>query len=146
MSYFDAVELEAIKILKARYFRLLDTRQWDAWGDVFTEDVVLEPAAQMVFRGRAEVVKNVSTLLNGLQTVHHGHMPEIDFIDQNNARGIWAMFDWVEGHGRSMTGYGHYHEEYRRDADGKWRIKKLTLTRLRMDVATKQEEIPSDIP
>jgi ketosteroid isomerase-like protein len=146
MSYFDAVELEAIKKLKARYFRLLDTRQWDAWRDVFTEDIVLQAAAQMVFRGRAEVVKNVSTMLAGTQTVHHGHMPEIEFIDENNARGIWAMFDWVEGNGRSMTGYGHYHEEYRRGADGKWRIDKLTLTRLRMDVVVKQEDILRDIP
>jgi 3-phenylpropionate/cinnamic acid dioxygenase small subunit len=34
-------EIEAIKRLKARYFRLMDTKQWDQWGDVFTEDAHL---------------------------------------------------------------------------------------------------------
>ena len=28
--------IEQIRQLKARYFRLLDTKQWDEWGEVFT--------------------------------------------------------------------------------------------------------------
>ena len=32
-------DLEAIRQLKARYFRLMDTRQWEAWADCFTADV-----------------------------------------------------------------------------------------------------------
>ena len=32
-------EIEHIKKLKARYFHLIDTKQWDAWGELFTEDV-----------------------------------------------------------------------------------------------------------
>jgi hypothetical protein len=31
-----------------------------------------------------------------------------------------------------MHGYGHYHETYERTDDG-WRIKTITLTRLRVD-------------
>lgn len=30
-------------------------------------------------------------------------------------------------------GYGHYHEEYERQPGGRWLIKKLTVTRLRVD-------------
>ncbi|MGE0309294.1 MAG: nuclear transport factor 2 family protein, partial [Acidimicrobiia bacterium] len=33
-----AGELEALRVLKARYFRLMDLKQWDEWADVFTED------------------------------------------------------------------------------------------------------------
>ena len=33
-------DIEAIKQLKADYFRLLDSKQWRAWGELFTEDAV----------------------------------------------------------------------------------------------------------
>ena len=33
-------DIEAIRQLKARYFRFVDTKQWDRWGDLFTEDAV----------------------------------------------------------------------------------------------------------
>jgi hypothetical protein len=32
-------DLEAIRQLKSRYFRLMDTRQWDAWSNCFIADV-----------------------------------------------------------------------------------------------------------
>jgi len=35
-----AEDLEAIKQLRARYCRLLDTKDWEGWRDVFTEDVI----------------------------------------------------------------------------------------------------------
>ncbi|MEH6548524.1 MAG: nuclear transport factor 2 family protein [Pseudomonadales bacterium] len=31
----DLVEIERIKILKARYFRLLDCKLWDQWKECF---------------------------------------------------------------------------------------------------------------
>ena len=36
------VELEAIKQLKARYFRLMDTKEWLPFSQVFTDDVVVD--------------------------------------------------------------------------------------------------------
>ena len=146
MGYFDAADLEEIKKLKARYFRFVDTQQWDAWGDLFTEDATLRLGPTLVLNGRAEVVGRISKWMAGIESVHHGHMPEIEFIDENNARGVWAMFDLVEGNGRRLNGYGHYHEEYRREADGKWRIAKLTLTRLREDVVVKEKELLRAVP
>lgn len=32
------LDIEEIKQLKARYFRLLDTRRWDEWAQLFTVD------------------------------------------------------------------------------------------------------------
>jgi SnoaL-like domain len=155
--------IEAIKQLKARYFRLMDTKQWDDWGQVFAVDAVMEvPEAEMVNHGRAEIVANVSAALVGSRTTHHGHMPEIELIDDAHARGIWAMFDYVEwpttpalaGSPRERTtpalagsprepqnngvrvglqGYGHYHETYVRGDDGEWRIQTIRLERLRID-------------
>jgi hypothetical protein len=34
------LEIEAIKQLKARYCRHLDTKNWEAWREVFAEDFV----------------------------------------------------------------------------------------------------------
>lgn len=34
------LEIEAIKQLKARYCRFLDTKQWDDWRALFTDDFV----------------------------------------------------------------------------------------------------------
>ena len=133
------VDIEAIKQLKARYFRFLDTRRWEDWGLVFATDVVMEvPEVGMVTSGRAEVVQNASAALEGTRTVHHGHMPEIEITGADTARGTWAMFDYVEwpanedGTRVGLTGYGHYVEEYVRE-DGEWRIARTRLERLRVD-------------
>ena len=130
--------IHEIKQLKARYFRLLDTKRWDEWGQVFTADVRMEvPEAGLELDGRDAVVQNVSAALEGTQTVHHGHMPEIELTGDGRARGTWAMFDYVEwpvgdGGRVGLTGYGHYVEEYALE-DGHWRIATTRLERLRVD-------------
>jgi hypothetical protein len=137
-------DVEQIKLLKARYFRLLDTKQWDAWKDVFTEDLAItverdrardsQPAPLAVQpQGREGFVEALRVTLGDYPTVHHGHMPEITLTGPDTARGIWSMEDVVEfADGRVVYGYGHYHEDYRKEA-GTWRIAKLHLSRLRMD-------------
>jgi uncharacterized protein (TIGR02246 family) len=133
------VDIEAIKQLKARYFRLMDQKQWDEWAMVFAEDAhLVVPEGGVDERGRAAVVASVSGVLEGVRTVHHGHMPEIEITGPDTARGTWAMFDYVEfpsrpdGERVGLQGYGHYTEEYVRE-DGQWRIASLHLSRLRID-------------
>jgi len=133
------VDIEEIKRLKAKYFRSLDTKDWDAFGQVFAKDAVLEvPEADMSVQGRDAIVAAVSEPLRGTRTVHQGHMPEIDITGPDTATGIWAMFDYVEwqapdsGSPVGLQGFGHYLEEYVRE-DGAWRIAKAHLSRLRVD-------------
>ncbi len=128
-------DLEEIKQLKARYFRLMDTKQWKEWGDVFTEDCSMQngPADEAPVRGRAEIVDYVRASIDRVVTVHHGHMPEITFTSGDGATGIWAMFDQLRGPGFEVDGWGHYHEEYHRCGDGRWRIASTRLTRLRVE-------------
>jgi hypothetical protein len=132
-------DIEAIKCLKARYFRLMDHKQWDQWGMVFSSDArLVVPEGGMDVHGRAAIVEAVSGALDGVRTVHHGHMPEIEITGPDSARGTWAMFDYVEfprdpdGNRVGLEGYGHYTEEYARDGD-EWRISRLHLSRLRID-------------
>jgi hypothetical protein len=133
------LHLEAIKQLKARYFRLMDAKLWDEWALVFTENCVMEvPEADTIYDGRLEIVTRVSTILASARTCHHGHMPEIQLTGESTAHGIWAMFDYVEwpeqddGRRLGLQGYGHYRDEYVRE-DGEWRIARTRLERLRVD-------------
>jgi hypothetical protein len=134
MTPEQLVEIEQIKQLKARYFRLMDTKQWPEWTQVFTEDAVLQwgPNEDNVFQGRDAIVNGVSHVLREATTCHHGHMPEIEIEGADRARGIWAMYDYVESPQFVLNGYGHYHEQYRKQG-GSWRIHRLQLTRLRED-------------
>ena len=126
------VDRAAIEQLKARYFRCVDLRRWDELGDVFTEDADLRAGEEHAV-GREAIVALISTWLDGVRTVHHGHMPEIEFLDGDRASGVWAMFDLAERPGQPLrVGFGHYHEVYVRDR-GTWRIAALRLERLRLD-------------
>ena len=125
----------AICELKARYCRLLDTKQWDAWSDLFAEDFVLdtsEAGGPPPLAGRMAALASVRAFIETARTVHQVHSPEIS-IDGDLAHGIWAMQDrFVLDAGSSLTGYGHYTESYTK-RDGTWRIATSKLTRLFVD-------------
>jgi SnoaL-like protein len=145
MSIDPANEIEAIRLLKARYFRLMDMKDWAGWAQLFTEDVAVRVDSAIsdgrnlvapfpLPAGRDAFVANNAEILRDTVTVHHGHMPEISILSETAASGIWAMEDkliWPDG--SRLHGYGHYHETYRKEADGEWRIASLDLTRLRLD-------------
>ncbi|MGO8862407.1 MAG: nuclear transport factor 2 family protein [Acidimicrobiales bacterium] len=147
MNPDQLVDLYEIQKLKARYFRLMDTKQWDEWRDLFTDDMELylensplpESDAPTLVGGDA-LVAYLSASHPDKLTVHQGHMPEIEFVDRDTATGIWAMFDWVDDPGRrgAWQGYGHYHERYVRCPDGRWRIASVRLTRLRVNAVPPQ--------
>jgi len=130
-----ADEIEAIRRLKARYFRLMDTKDWDGMREVFTDDVVIDTAEAggQVARGADAFMAFLREALGDAVTVHQGHMPEIDLTSETTATGIWALNDiiiWSSG--MRLDGYGHYHETYEK-SDGEWRIKSSKLTRLHTD-------------
>jgi hypothetical protein len=132
-------DLDQIKQLKARYFRMMDTKNWDGLAAVFTDDVEIDMSNEGggITRSVAEYMPFLRENIEDVVTVHHGHMGEITFTSPTSATGIWAMEDklwWPEGSPmKHLHGYGHYHETYEKVGDD-WRIKKMTLTRLRRDV------------
>jgi SnoaL-like domain len=134
----------AICETKARYCRLMDTKDWAGWADVFTEDLVLDtsPAGGKRYEGRDAAIGYVRSSIENARTAHQVHNPEVSFSDDGQAADvIWAMNDRVEmaedrqatvgekGH----TGYGHYRERYVKCPDGKWRIKQTALSYLHFD-------------
>jgi SnoaL-like domain len=144
-------DLYEIQKLKARYFRCMDTKQWEGFRDCFTDDMQLimddarVPESTTPSFPSPDALVGFLRKLDGAITVHHGHMPEIDFVDRDHATGIWAMYDWVDDPevlGGAWRGFGHYHEQYRRCDDGRWRIAHVHLTRLRVNAVEHQ---PSEV-
>lgn len=125
----------AIANLKARYCRLLDSKDWDGFAELFTEDFLLDASGSGGPRleGRYIAIASVRRSIDPAKTVHHVHSPEIE-IDGDAGTAIWPMQDrlvWPDG--RTLTGYGHYHERYVR-ADGVWKIAQSRLTRLLIEM------------
>jgi len=138
----DIRDYIAISEVKARYCRAMDTKDWDAFAEVFTEDFELDTSAAggpPAIRGRDAAVNAIRSWVESAQTAHQVHSPEMQ-ITGDVAVVVWAMQDRViwsaarrprpdmGGH----TGFGHYHERYERK-DGRWRIAAQRLTRLIVD-------------
>ncbi len=124
--------IRAIKALKARYFRCIDTRDWQGMRRVYARDAVMhDEESQAHWTGRDAIVAGLEHWLSQAVTVHHGHMPEIEITGPGEARGVWSMFDFVDHPDFRLEGHGHYHERYVIE-DGEWRIAELRLSRLRV--------------
>jgi len=144
MTPEDLVEIEQIRQLKARYFRLMDQKKWDEWSQVFCEDCRIDTTQEgsPLIEGRRAFLDFLPPILEGVKTVHHGHMSEIELTSPTTATGIWSMEDMLwwppEQGGRHLWGKGWYFEQYRKDPDGQWRIRELVLRRIRVEVDGKQ--------
>lgn len=133
-------EIESLKQLKARYCRLLDTKDWSTWRNIFTDDFISDTSESGGKRiaGADDFIAFVRKSLGGRHqtTVHQVHAPELELTSATTAQGIWALEDFVRfGFGLNLRGYGHYHETYEK-VGGQWRIKSSKLTRLREDIVT----------
>ena len=149
-SVQQLLDIEAIKQLKARYCRFVDLKQWDRLAELFTPETRFDglgsapPGSDVI-----AFVAGISARLAHVISIHHCHMPEIVFTGPDEARGIWAMMDYLEfpesqrpkeaPDSRGFIGYGHYEEIYRRYGNA-WKIHYLRLTRMRDDA------LPADHP
>ena len=139
MNSESLADIEAIKQLKARYFRLLDEKRWDELRALFSDDfrgVFSGPHPDIHYAGPDEMIGALRETLgsadSGVPTVHHGHMPEIALTGADEAEGTWAMMDIVALPEAGFRGYGHYRDRYRR-IGGAWRIARTELRRLRVE-------------
>lgn len=130
------LEIEAIKQLKARYCRYLDTKDWSAWRSLLADDFRSDTAQAggTVIVGADDFVAFTRRNLGDRATVHQVHAPEIELTSATTARAVWALEDVVRlMPGVNLRGYGHYRESYAL-VDGRWLITESTLTRLREDI------------
>ncbi len=105
----QVLAIEEIKRVFAMRLRVMDTKQWDLYGPLHTEDVVTETWAGLPgdkqpksdgqanrASGREHLTNSIRGMLGSsthVTTAHHGHTPEIVLTSDTTATGIWAMED-----------------------------------------------------
>jgi hypothetical protein len=122
---------------KARYCRFLDTKSWENFADLLTEDFELDLSGAShhgTIKGRDEALNLIRGSLTGAVTAHQVHNPEIA-LNGNEAIVIWAMQDRVvwAADKPSLVGYGHYNERWIKRS-GEWKLAAQRLTRLHVDM------------
>ena len=127
-------DIEAIKRLKHKYFRCLDSKLWDELAQCFTEDATTSYTdGKYSFRGVEAIIGFLKKGL-GADTVvsmHQGHQPEIDIISETTARGIWTSEAGLIIMDRNVSTreVNFYHDEYVK-VGGQWKIKHTGYRRL----------------
>ncbi|GAB4013217.1 nuclear transport factor 2 family protein [Nocardioides ultimimeridianus] len=145
----DLEAIEEIKRLKHRYFRTLDLKLWDEFGDCLAEDVTARYGTAAMgeplhFDSRAAVVEYMSSNLGpGIITTHIASHPEID-VAGDTATASWAFEDTVivPDFKVVVRGSGYYTDGYRRDADGRWRTASIAYQRI-YEAVTSLDDTPS---
>jgi SnoaL-like domain len=134
----DQRAIEEIELVVSRYARFADTKQWDKFSQLFTDDVEVDyegvvranpdQPTRLSIKGRDKYLGLFATLLIDWITIHQMFMPDIVITGPDTATGIWAMHDFVITPTCIFKGWGHYHHEYRKIA-GTWKIAKNRTTR-----------------
>lgn len=130
--------MEEVRQVKARYFRFVDKKMWPELRALFTTDATVHFVHRTPEPEPIHVaLERIERVLTHTISVHHGHVPEIEIIDADNATAIWPMEDRLYfspdhptpfGY-RKLLGFGHYFERYVR-IDGAWRIASMRLERI----------------
>ena len=134
----DSRVIEEIELVVAHYARFADTKQWDKFFQLFTDDVEVhydgvvrinpDQPTSLSIKGRDKYIGLFANIMIDWITIHQMFMPEILITGPYTATGIWAMHDFVITPNCVFNGWGHYHHEYRK-IEGAWKIAKNRTTR-----------------
>lgn len=143
---YDLQEIEAIKRLKYKYFRCLDTKRWDEMKECFTEDAnAAYSSGKYSFQGRDQIVQFLIDAMNRptVLSAHHGHHPEIELTSPTTAVGVWALADVFIDLQAAITvrGAAYYRDDYVK-VNGQWKIKTTGYERTFEEVENRTD-IPS---
>jgi len=127
MSPHDLADIEAIKQVKYRYLRALDTKHWDDFADTLAEDITADygPSLgeELHFANRADLVDYMRSALGpAVITEHRVTHPEIT-VNGDTASGSWYLQDRVivAEYNFMLIGAAFYRDQYRRTDHG-WKI------------------------
>ena len=128
-------DLEEIKVLKARYFRGIDTADWALLEGMFTDDVNVEYVGgdyHVRLKGAAAMMEFLANSFHsGTLGMHHGHTPEIALTGPDSAEGIWYLEDIFINLEEEFHTFGSaiYRDVYLREG-GTWRISSTVYDRV----------------
>jgi hypothetical protein len=123
--------IEAIRQLKARYLNACDRQDPTAASHCFAPSGVLIDMGHVgVFHHRDEfaALYRAAGCHDYVLDLHHGANPQIEWIDESHARGLWSLnYRNINTRDRTITFLSAlYHDEYER-IDGEWLIVKCRV-------------------
>jgi bile-acid 7alpha-dehydratase len=126
-------DIEAIKNLKAKYFRCVDKKLWEEMETVLTEDAVADYGMGIeLLHGRKAIIEFLKKNLgrDSMISVHQGHNPEIEITSDTTARGIWVLNDrLIIQTIATLNGWRYYEDEYVK-VNGEWKKKSTKITNI----------------
>jgi len=136
-------EIEAIKRLKYKYFRCLDSKRWAELAECFTPDAsAAYDSGKYSFQGRERILAFLEAALGraSMITLHQGHHPEIELTSPTTATGTWYLEDQVIDAQRNTTlrGAAFYHDEYVKQG-GAWKLLSTGYVRTFEEVQDRSE-------
>ncbi|MEY8018374.1 nuclear transport factor 2 family protein [Mycobacterium servetii] len=127
MTPQEFADIEAVKQVKYRYLRALDTKRWDEFADTLADDVVGDYGSSVGeehhFTNRVDLVNYMRKSLGpAVITEHRVTHPEIT-VSGDDASATWYLQDRVivSEFNFMLIGAAFYHDTYRRTEDG-WKI------------------------
>lgn len=128
------LEIEAIKQLKYCYFRHLDSKQFAELVLLFSEDATTAyDNGRHSYKGRQALKDFLDEGMGTHEcfTQHQAHHPEIAFVDDTHATGVWHFEDTVYRKDLSVkiSGAGIYWDEYEK-TDAGWEFTHTGYERL----------------
>lgn len=119
-------DLEAIRALKARYLNACDQQDPERAASCFAPGEIVIDMGHLGRLTKREQFAEVFRQLGChpfVLDLHHGGNPEIAFLTDNHATGVWSLdYRNLNTQAKTVTFLAvTYHDEYRRLA-GEWRI------------------------
>ncbi|MDR9459624.1 MAG: nuclear transport factor 2 family protein [Dehalococcoidia bacterium] len=126
-------DIEAIKKLKAKYFRCVDKKLWDEMEEIWVEDAVADYGMGIeLLQGRKAILEFLKKNLgrDTMISVHQGHNPEIEITSDITARGVWVLNDrLIIQTIATLNGWRYYEDEYVK-VKGEWKKKSTKITNI----------------
>ena len=143
LSLTELTALHDIRRLKAQYAFFLDTKNWEEFRRLFTDDLVGKFGEGPEITGGDRYVELAAEAAQAATTIHQFHEPILELTSATTATASWPVLAYLYFPDRSQPttqNYGHYHERYRLTDDG-WKIAYLHTTFLRTDDVTESHPI-----
>ncbi|OCC25245.1 hypothetical protein MB02_00745 [Croceicoccus estronivorus] len=128
-------DLEEIKRLKSRYCRATDAGDEVLLRQLFTDNVTVEyrgGAYTAIAHGKDEMIDFLMNAHHSeMITMHHAHLPDIEFTGSDSAQGIWYCEDFHIALDRKEITMGCliYKDQYVRQ-NGTWLIARTEYDRV----------------
>ncbi len=141
----DLEAIELIKQLKSRYFRLLDTANFEELRNAFSEKPGIHyrsPSYEHKYDNWDDIEAFLKESFSATKFgIHTGHHPEIT-VNGNTATGIWYLHDKFVSLDDNITfeGSAIYQDKYIKE-NGEWKIAFSEYDRLFEEITVRNDQM-----